>query len=371
VSEGIQAAFIDALCRVAVQLGRDARAGGLELARRFGLEGLAVRHGLGDPDDDRLRGAARARRFYEEVLLEAAHDVSAALAAAEVPHAFVRGATLIGSCYHPGDRELADLDVHLVPAHARTALDVLQTEGLLPLPLAQQSGPPALRPGLVLERAAPGTELTTVTVDLHWGFEAVERLLPRSGPDLPPDWLERLETANGLPCPTDEDHLAILVHHVVHHDLLHVRGLLDFALLVDRVGGAGGARFVAAAEALGVGRAARHIHAIAVRDLGAEPLPRAIPPARSRRDRRAAALVGLDAWLAIAAEANLREAAEVTRRRVRRRSVLADGRMTWARLAVDALWPPADFLRWRWPGMAWPAARLRHLGRAARKLLAR
>ncbi|MGD2175982.1 MAG: nucleotidyltransferase family protein [Candidatus Brocadiaceae bacterium] len=370
MSERIEAAFVEALCRAATTLGLDGRRGGLDLARRFGLEGLAVRHGLGDEGDVALRDAARVRRFYEDTLRKSAREISAAFEGADIPHAFVRGITLIGPHYRPGDREMADLDLHTPVAHASAAVEVLQALGFLPLPIGQQSGPPLLRPGLVLEGASDESELARVTVDLHWGLEPVERIIARPTLGVPPGFWEGLGEANGLPCPGAEHHLALLVHHLVHHDLLHPRGILDFALVLDGIGQAGGWILEQAASALGVLRAARAVHEAIVRDLAATPLPGVGAPPDDRRGSRLRRLCRVESWLLLAAMASEREWREITPARIRRRMVLAD-RASWGRMVKDALWPPARYLAWRWPDLGTARARVRHVGRAIRKLAGR
>jgi hypothetical protein len=286
-------------------------------------------------------------RLHAQLLHEAAEEITGALQRVTVPHFFAKGIALHGQFYRPGDRELADIDLYVHPAGRSLALPVLRELGYGELPPREQSGPASHRPGTVLLRAAR-TEVESVTVDVHWGLEPVERLLPRADTPIPePVWGE-IGLVGTLPVPTPGHHAALIVHHLVHHDLLHARGLLDLALLWGHVPD-GGASLAATARALHVTRALAAVGAALRRDLALASLPAVGSAPDDRRGRRLGALLVLDRWLAMAGAASYREHAEITPARVARRLLLLDRPASAVPLLADAVLPPRAHLRWRWP----------------------
>lgn len=367
--------LVEALERAADRMGIEGASPtspALALGRELAIEGFVSRHLRIEALTEEVRARRLAQRLYERSLLDAAQDLSRALAAQNIRHFFVRGVALAGTVYHLGDRELADIDVYVLPPDVARVRAILADQRYKEIDAAGQSGPQSLRPSVVVERAARGAEFAGVAVDLHWGIEPVDRLLPRPDLHVPAAIWERLATNGSLPVPAPEHHAALLVHHLVHHDMLHVRSLLDLALLWPSIPPEGGPEFEATAGRLGVLRAARVLHRMLTAEFGLEPLVGVADPPRDRRERRLARFLELDRWLARAARANLEEHQAITVSRVRLRLLLLDRLYDARRLVQDALWPPAEFLRWRWPlHRSLLAARGRHLGRVAAKLLAR
>ncbi|NIM49633.1 MAG: hypothetical protein GTN62_05365 [Gemmatimonadales bacterium] len=338
----------------------------LALARGFGFGGFIERRRGAVPSgrDERL-----VRQFRDQLLVEAATELSQALAAADVPHFFARGMALLGSLYEPGDREMADIDLFVTPAAEGRTREVLGRCGYEELPSEDQSGAAVLRSSVDLAREGR-SEVEAIAVELHWGLTPVDRLLPR--PDtLVPDLVWDGVLLDGpLPVPAPAHHAALIVHHLVHHDLLHVRGFLDLALLRHRVWTGGGDQYEAVARCLGVLRAARVLHWILLDTFGFTPLPGIAQPPRDWRGRRMLRDLSLRRWLTWAGAAREDEHTTITLRRIGRRLILLDRLRDGPGLLADALWPPREHLRWRWPDA--PSDRAawgRHLRLLAGKML--
>jgi hypothetical protein len=368
MSGRIAATFIAALEEAGASSGHDRADAPLALGRRFGLGGYVARHrGLLDA----CRDEHLARRFHETILLEAAAEASLALQAAGIPHLYSRGAVLVGTVYDPGDREIADLDLFVPPhvqAETRAALGEL---GYAELPLRQQDGPEVLRSTTSLQRAgAEGSQ--EVHIDLHWGLDPVNRLLPRADTALPESVWTHVTRHDTLPAPAPAHHAALLVHHLVHHDMLHVRNLLDLALLRESHWTGGGSAFEETARHLGVLRAARTLHGLLVECFGFEPIEGVGQAPGGWRGRRLRAEMALGRWFAWAAAAADDEHMRITPRRVARRLLLLDRSTDARRLFADVVAPPRAHLRWRWPEAGSDAAAWRRhvaqvLGKAAER----
>ena len=369
MSDPVAGPLIEALERAAAELRVSAPDAALALARRLGIGGYVARHHTppGANRDEDL-----ARRLRERLLRDAAAEVSTALAAREVLHFFARGIALAGTVYAPGDREMADLDLFVPPRAAPAAREILAVLGYGVLPPEEQSGPAALRSSVNLSREAGRSAMEAVALDLHWGLEPVNRLLPRPGMSVPEAVWQSMRPGASLPVPAPAHHAALLVHHLVHHDLLHARGLLDLALLRRDLWTADGEAYEDVARRLGVLRVARAVHEVLMRDFGFEPVAGVRVAPRDRRGRRLQHALVLDRWLVWAGAAGDAEHVEITSRRLRRRVLLLD-RVTDARLLVaDALFPPRQHLRWRWPdARSDVAAWRRHLRQVAGKALGR
>jgi hypothetical protein len=335
------------LVKAAQLLGRAEPDAMLRLADDFGIGGYVRRQQRGDPATVESGAAELMRRLQDRLLLDAAAEVSQGLGALTIPHFFAKGVALLHRVYRLGDRELADIDLYVHRSAARLAVQTLEELGFRAIPLALQSGPAALRPGVVLAREGY-SEAQGVTLDVHWGIE--------------PD----------LPVPTSGHHAALVVYHLVHHDLLHVRGLLDLALLWRDLEPEDLSALSELARALGVERALRALALVLARDLGL-PRPESIgPPASDWRGRRLTRLLVLHRWLAWAGAAGEREPGEITPRRVGRRLLLLDAAWRAALVLGDVLAPPRAHLRWRWPDAESDVAAWgRHLRSAARKALPR
>lgn len=290
------------------------------------------------------------------VLREAAAEISQVLSEHDIPHFFFKGVALLGDVYRPGDRDIGDIDLFVEAAGRDDVLARLRTLGYRAIPDRDQSGAPPLRAGLIVERAGLRGEVESASVDLHWALPPVARLLPRSDGGLPPLLWAAVRRGPGLPVPGDEHHAALLVHHLVHHDLLHLRSLVDFVMLWQRLPPPAAAAADSLAGEFGVQRVLRALASGVERDLGITR-PQSVEPApRDWRGRRLAALLRLPTWLAWAGLAPRREHAMITGSRFRRRVLLVD-RMTdvWS-LAQDALVPPGAHLAWRWPTARSPVA---------------
>jgi hypothetical protein len=369
VSDTVAGPLIDALGRAATALGVEARDSALTLARQLGIGSYVERQSAPQGPS---RDEALARRLREELLREAAAEISSALAAREVPHFFARGIVLAGTVYAPGDREMADLDLFVQPGAAPVAREIVTRLGYEELPPEEQSGPAALRSSVNLSREPARSAMEAVDLDLHWGLEPVNRLLPRPGATVPPVVWRAVQSGNALRAPTPAHHAALLVHHLVHHDLLHARALLDLALLRRDQWTTDGNAYEDVARHLGVLRVARVVHWAQVRDFGFAPIAGVRAAPRDLRGRRLERALVLDRWLAWAGGAGQSEHVEISTRRMRRRVLLLDRASDAGLLVADALFPPRAHLRWRWPGAPSDgAAWRRHLRQLAGKTLGR
>lgn len=340
--------LLTALDAAAERLGDRSEHRGARLATRFGFGGFVRRAASLDeaasPNAERL-----FHRLHAKVLTDAAAELSHAFTSAGVPHFFAKGVALLGDVYEPGDREMVDIDIYVRPEAREAALRTVRTLGYREEPDAMQSGPAALRVGVALHRVAAENALEQLTLDVHWGVAPVDRLLPRPDLLLPEDVWNKLGSNGSLPVPCDPHHAVLLVHHLVHHDLLHVRGLLDLALIWRRQHGQMGAAAAKLAAALGVHRALRGVAAVLERDLGL-PRPRGLEPLDTGwRSRRLEKTLRLPEWFVWAAAARDAEYAKITARRFGRRLVEIDRLAGARRLVRDAVLPPVEHLRWRWP----------------------
>lgn len=338
--------FARGLNRAAQSLGQHGAEAGLDLAEMFGIGGFVRRGASAVSASAPPSPADLVRQLTARMLLDAAEEIAAALTALTVRHFFAKGVALLDSVYRLGDRGLVDIDLYVHPAAVSLTLGTLRDLGYRELPTEEQSGPASLRAGVVLVRDAA---LESVTVDVHWGIEPVDRLLPRADTPIPALMWEGLELGGAIPVPAAELHAALVAYHLVHHDLLHVRGLVDLAVLWRALPVHTGRALSAAARAFGVERALRAIGEVLVRDLGLQRLEGVRPAPQDWRGRRLTSSLVLHRWLAWAASADQRELVAITPRRVARRVLLLDDIRRIARLLQDAVIPPRAHLRWRWP----------------------
>lgn len=339
--------------------------GACRVAEAAGFAGYLARGGGGLVRD---RGAVLMQRLREDVLAEAARELSAALDQAGVRHCFVKGAALLGRVYEPGDREMLDLDLLLHPADVPPALRALRRLGYRQPPEAVHAAARGMRRGMDFERrqATPGAD--PVRVDAVWAVAPVNRLLSRADTEaLLPLW-DRLDTAGPVPAPSPAHHLALITHHLAHHDLLHVRGLLDAALLWGMLGEREARRLAPMVRRLRVRRLSAALGRL-LHDAVGIPVD---PPARPRGPR-ARPLEGLLAparWLAWAVGSDPPTHLALTNARIRRRVLLVDGPGDVLRLGRDLVLPPVPYLRWRWPEAPSAFAAWRtHLRRVAGKAM--
>lgn len=349
--------FSKLLSEVAAQLTLRGSDPALELAGRFGLRRYFERHQTGDTDLADSKWMERAAQLRKE-----ARDLSAALRDAGVQHFFFKGIALIGRFYRLDDRRLDDIDLVVDLAGRNAAMAVLHAHGYADLSEPGVWGPASRRPGITMFRVDPATgerDQHAPLMDLHWGLEPVSTLLPTEGITLPSAFWARLEMEQRLPVPPAEDHAALVLHHLVRHDLLHVRGLLDFALLWETLSRDAGARLTELAGHLGVSRALGVIGRVLVDGLLLFPLRRVRLGAQDWRGRAALRQMQLRDWLAWAGRhaADRRHHVTVTRSLAWRRFLLADTPKV-GQLATELLKPPTEYLGWRWPevrspGQAW------------------
>ncbi len=361
--------FTQLLGHAAKHLGMDGKDATIALARQFGIAGFVARNVGAGEHSEAYRDETRARRILEAVMLQQASDVSSTLTSHGVTHFFIKGVVVSRWLYEPGERHFVDLDLCVPPGERVAAMKALAIMDYRALPEESQSGPAALRPGVVLVRRLARSAMEAVNLDIRWGIEPVDRLLPRSDTPIPDAVWGKLTRVGSLPSPIPVHHAALLLQHLVHHDLLHIRSLLDFVLLWPRLPQDAGEEFTHTARQLGVLRAARAVVAVLRRDLGLERGPKIGGPARDFRGRRLARLLRLEEWLTWAGRATVQEHVAVTPRRIGRRLLLLDRLGSARNLLADAVWPPGEFLRWRWPeARSVGQARAKHLRSAVQKI---
>ncbi len=330
---------------VARKGGRDSPGRTLELARDFGIDGYLARVVAVEAD------GVQERRVYTglqaAIQRDAATEVGAAFRDAGVPHFFYKGIALLGSLYEVGDRALQDIDVHVAPAALEAAQAALAVLGYRPAPEDEQPGPPDLRSACVVHREAAEADVETVTVDLHWAVEPLDRLLPRATVAVPEAVWDSLG-GETLTVPADECHLVLLAHHVAHHDMLHLKGLLDFALLWQRLPAGAGVTVEAVARAVGAWRAVQLLGEIVSREF-ALPNPGGVPTVWDWRANQIGAS-DLRGLVRLAVARPFDEAVTITPARIRRRLGVIDHWSGMWKLLADVVVPPREHLAWRWPG---------------------
>ncbi len=301
-------------------------------------------------------------------LKEAAEQLSEALAARGVRHFFVKGMAVVDRLYGLGEREMADIDLHVVPEAREATLATLEELGYDISPDEEQSGPPALRSGLFAGRYGGSSPLQYIGVDLAWGLDPVDRLLPRPDQAVPEEVWNSLDVSGTLPVPAIEHHVVLLIHHLVHHDMLHFRGLVDLALMWPNVVEESAGNIERVAKQLGVWRTTRLLAEVLRSNLRVSLVPPGAPP-NDWRGRRARKMLDPVEWCIWASHATEAEFVEINKRRIRRRVLLIDDLLDFPNLVADALAPPREYLAWRWPDARsmW-GARLTHLLRVAGKL---
>ena len=291
--------------------------------------------------------------LWDGTLADASREVCTILERAGIPFFFYKGGAMLGREYAPGDVFMADLDLFVPLGRSKEAVAVLGTGGWTPRPPV---GGPSMKggPGTTLLRARTGSAVRDVEIDLHWRTAPVTRLFPWRGSELPGAVWSGVDTSGLSPRPRAGHHAALLVHHLVRHDGLHVRSLFDLSLLwTSAAGPEEQTAFRDLARRLGVEREAGRISNAFSRDLGLEPLVWS-----EQADR------GLNYWVDLALDSAEGEFERMTSARIRRRIRTIDAPILGTvGLLREGLLPPPEYLAWRWPETARPFRLIRHLTR--------
>ncbi len=347
--------------------GREHYAGAADVADELGIRGILTRM-VGS----RMPPAAEGERVYallwDETLLEARADVGRLLGRLDIPYLVYKGGALLGEQYRTGDVRMVDLDV-LVPLVAcERAVAAFEAEGWRK---KDPVGGPALpgAPGAVFARPFGDGAISALDVDVHWRVAPVDRLFPWRGEGLPEEVWRSAMRAGSAPVPRAGHHAALLVHHLVRHDLLHFRSVFDLvqlwpALLAPEESRA----FAALAASFGVARAAGWLCRALEIDLRLDPLGAQGP--RSPSARAPSSLGSVLSLVGLALDASERDFEAITFSRGLRRLRTVDHALRASRtLLMDALAPPDEYLRWRWPGTWAPVRRINHLSRLLGRLI--
>jgi hypothetical protein len=343
----------------------------LRLATRLGI-GRFVRFRTGERTDTSEPDGERILMGLEQSFVkEAAEELSATLTGRGVQHFFVKGMAIADRLYGTGEREMADIDLHVVPTAQQAVREVLEDLGYYVPPDEEQSGPAALRSGLFAGRYGGSSLLENVGLDLAWGLDPVDRLLPRPDRHIPQQVWDSLDLSGSLPVPKDAHHVVLLVHHLVHHDMLHFKGLVDLALMWPNVSQEASPDIEVLAKQLGVWRATRLLASVLQAEFGVTLVPPG-PAPEDWRGMRARRMLDPAEWCSWAANATDAEFVEINKRRIGRRLLLLDSLLDTPGLLADAVIPPREYLEWRWPeARSVLEARWLHLIRVAGKLRAR
>jgi hypothetical protein len=296
------------------------------------------------------------QKLYHTLLFESAVAVSRDLTAAGIKHFFVKGVALLNRVYQPGDRSMSDMDLYIQPQSRTRALDVLRRLGFRECPAADQAGPEELRTALALRRDS-SSEIEEHVVDLHWSLDPVERLLPRRDRDVPEDIWENIADDRPVPAPKPEYHAAILAHHLVHTDLLHVRNVLDIAYEFASMPDDGGDEYLSICRELRIGRFAAALAKTMAVEFSIER-PRAMGVGSVHTGQLEREL-SPERWLKLTARSHPHDDEAITVARIRRRLRFVDTGAAKT-LFQDLFFPPEAFLRWRWLGRGLVQARMKH-----------
>lgn len=334
-----------------------------QLLVRFGFPGLMSRLQL-EPPVNADAALVCAQALHHTLLREAAEELEVKLVESGVPHVFAKGITLLGTVYRPGDRFIADIDLYVPRAEISAAARVIEELGYRPVADEFQAGPPALRSTTAFERAGK-TEMDSSCVDLHWALDPVTRLLPRPHHDVPTTVFDDVRVWNGLTVPAPEQHAAMLAHHIVDTDLLHVRSLLDLAFVFQALPVEAGRAYHDACIQLGIGPFGATLAHFVAEEFGVER--RNATGGEPKGWNTFTRALTLEEWLTAVAQAPPDADDAITMTRIRRRLHIV--RRAAVPVLMDAVFPPRAFLEWRWQPSSLARARVRHYKGLARKVL--
>ena len=320
----------------------------VRLADRLGIGRFVRFRTSGSASDGAPDGERILVGLEQGFVREAAEEISASLSRRGVQHFFVKGMAIADRVYDSGEREMSDIDLHVAASSREAVNATLADLGYYVPPDEEQSGPAALRSGLFAGRYSGSSPLEHIGLDLAWGLDPVDRLLPRPDRFVPQEVWDCLDLTGSLPVPKDAHHVVLLVHHLVHHDMLHFRGLVDLALLWPRVAEEFSPEIEAMAKQLGVWRVTRIMAAVLQSDFGVT-LVSPGPAPDDWRGRRARHMLEPVRWCVWASSASESEFVEINVRRLRRRLLLLDDVRATPGLLADAVIPPREYLQWRWP----------------------
>jgi hypothetical protein len=302
-------------------------------------------------------------RLRDRNLLDISRDLSGKLEAAGVDHFFFKGVALIDRFYRLGDRGISDIDLFVRPSQRAVANGVLEDLGFVAAPDREQSGPAGMRTTIGYARWV-ASDPEGVQVDLHWAVDPLDRLLPRDRYPLATGFFERSEMHEGRRLPSVPDHVALVTHHLIRSDYLHVRGIVDLVLLLAGLDEIQFYEALGRCRDLGCGRASRALFASLLRDFSIPRLA-VVPTIPGKMSR----LLALNNWLGWWFRVEDAEHGAVTPRRIRIR-IKSMGFRALPWLMRDAVLPPSSFLDWRWPGLSPAAQRVAHAKQLVSKVVA-
>ncbi len=322
-----------------------------EVVRAVGLPGLAV---------GREEGLDRLLVLNSALCREAAGEVSRALSDAGVPHFFAKGVALLETgVYSDGDRTLSDVDVYVPFDSFESGIEALTEDVFFQLMDSQQSGPASLRSAVTLEREGAGS-IDNVHVDCHRGLDPLERLLPRPDRRFDECAWQAVDEKFAVPVPGAPVHCLILLHQLVHNDLLQFHTLADLALIWNSLSESDTRALQRMAVEFKMGGFLLDVAGFMEREFG-------LTNVFSKRALSGSPALELVDLLRNSFSATMSERAMITTGRIKTRQSLLDGSVT-ATLIADSLFPPPDFLRWRWRSPL-PVAYSMHALQVVRKVM--
>lgn len=333
-----------------------------EALDRLGVGGLFRR--LFPDDLAAPRPEAKAmRHLWDAALMETAAGASDALRRAGIVHAFWKGAAMRRDHYAPGDVDMTDIDAFVAFDSAKAAAEALISVGGLPVDEGAWHPEPT-SPRVFRFPGPDGADALAVDLDLHAAVYPPRRLLPWGGGPLPAGVWEEVDASAPFPVFRPGHHAALLVYHLIRHDFLHLRSLVDFMTLAPALEETPEERaFVQLARALGVARAGRALSR-AVRRPGLTA-QRGWPGREERSTLAGFLRGGSGPVVARVLAASQRDHEAVSLARARTRLAWLDRPLEAGGVLRDVMLPPKTYLAWRWPGGGGLERRVHHFLRLA------